>query len=321
MHTLLLGVVALGLASCAATEVPAPLPPGHATPPVPPPTSTAPVAQTPVSSEAREIAAAAKEGWHDPMFARDERGLVDGIQFARMERVAFVRNDKGIDHIKTFVAGHGQLFGYGVLGEPSNTLLVSDGDGAWLASVTYPRAERCPNLEIGLLYSNMDRDDDGRPLGMPLIWVAHCPRADNDTQSVGDHLRPRGHWATATRVAQMTAGDPFVAWLCARGYPLPTHYEKAAGKIRIQFDGKPPTTSEHLPFARALLETVVKLEHLPPLERETVKKEPGKGKSAPIVEVSFSPKASAPANPTVRFSFELRERYVQALTKIEIDLE
>lgn len=317
MNLGILGLIALALVSCAAAEVPSP---GRATPAVPRPPETVPVAQTPVSSEAREIAAAEADGLYAPMFSRDERGLVDRLQFARTDRIAFVRNGDGIAHIKTFVAAHGRLFGYGALGEPTDTRLLTDGTSSWLASVTYPRAERCPNLEIGLLYAEIEKDTDGRPRGMPHIWVAHCPRADNDARSVGDHIPPRDHWAKAAQVAQSTDGDPLVARLWSKGYPLPSRYEKTAGRIRIQYDPRAIPVGALVEVARALVEDVVKVGRLPPLGRETTKRSPGKEPKVQVVEVSYSPEASSSPRPIVRISFvlDLRNTY---LTSVEIELE
>jgi hypothetical protein len=69
---------------------------------------------------------------------------------------------------------HVAAFAYGVLGAPAKSYSSSDqgepgASRGRLGVVTYPSAERCPWLEVGLVYW----DDDG-DFGVPKEWGVNC---------------------------------------------------------------------------------------------------------------------------------------------------
>lgn len=312
--------VVVGVVSCAAPLPATPVPSAPPVAPVPPAAPQKPVAYVPPPNG---FAALAAEGWLNPRVSRDTQGRVENVRFLEVKRSAFIEGENGPKHVASFVAAHGALFGYGALGVAGRSFVASE-EHTRLAVVTFPKAERCPGLEVGLVYTTVS--ERGTLLGIPAEWVVFCPDPARPYLDIGARVQSPGNFRPAVATARQSGADPLVAWLVERGAGQPTFYDELRGVRRIGLAGGATMTApDPLATARAIAQKVVELEKLPPLDREVIRREKSK-KDARVSDVSFS--QSHPAidarhiAPSVVVSFSVPyDHGPQHVIEITIDAE
>lgn len=287
-------------------------------PPPPPPSATASASVAPTADD---FPGAADKGWKKPEVVRDARGRVASVRFQEVTRATYLENDAWRAHVTGFVAAFGGAFGYGAIGAPGKSYSTSDQgepgpSRAHLGVVVYPSAERCPGLEVGLVYTKEEGD-----VGVPKEWVVHC--AEDAAGTIGDNVKTPGEWVSGAIMAKDAADDPFMAWLSENEYAGLRMYDKGRGRARIVFE-ETPSTNDPIGLTRALAKKAIALRGLPPLDREVVVRSKEKG-STTILRVELS----ATSNPlTARMiapslTVELSEPYQgkQSVQEITLDAE
>lgn len=272
------------LFACAGNE--AERPPPHAAPRLAEPSASASASASAATAE--DFSRAAAMGWMRPRIARDPRGRVESVRFAEVTRATHFETDAWRSRVTSLAATYGDAFGYGALGAPGRGYHVpevaSDEARLGLGVVTFPSAERCPGLEVGLVFANAHEGGDG--LRVPKEWVVFCPReAFFPHASIADKVRTPGNFRAETLMARDSSSDPLVGWLGEQGYSALRVYERHAGTRRLVFENTPSTT-DPLALARGVATKVAEVERLPPLDREKVVREREKAKR--VVRVVFS---------------------------------
>ena len=323
MHSSFVPLFFVALAACTPTR-----PPHSAPKPEPPPTVPPQVAGTEAFDLEGLAAAARRDGFEKIGIETDDEGRVERIRLFTTTRPSFVLNEAGEAKVKAFVAAHGARFGYGTLGDADFGFVVRH-EPFTTAILKYPKAQKCPGLEIGLTYSTVP--ENKVLLGIPREWLVHCPDPDRPFITIADRSgQPGEKWGYLVASARASAKDPLVAWFRERHFPKVEQYDTLQDIIRIRFEETGTSQGDPLDVAREVAKKVIALRGLPPLDREVVTSRRSKSPDPPIDHVTLKrtvvPLDARHIDPSVVVSFTVAEtqppyRYVVSEVAIDVSEE